>query len=107
MNRGHFLSKYTQNWVNQKKVDESVGDPALVCNYAVLVRLGFFDRDPKSLPFGNLGPLDVCPDENQYLALDAAKQGTVLLANKGALPLSKSNIKNIAVKDQMPMPQRS
>ncbi|KAG5106594.1 hypothetical protein JHK82_043564 [Glycine max] len=31
---------------------------ALVYNYIVLMRLGFFD-DPKSLPFANLGPSDV------------------------------------------------
>ncbi|KAF8013718.1 hypothetical protein BT93_I1551 [Corymbia citriodora subsp. variegata] len=97
MNCGHFLSEYTQNAVNQKKVDESVVDQALVYNYAVLMRLGFFDGDPKSLPFGNLGPQDVCTDDNQHLALDAAKQGIVLLVNKGVLPLSESTIKNMAV----------
>ncbi|KAK3412287.1 hypothetical protein EUGRSUZ_I01067 [Eucalyptus grandis] len=97
MNCGDFLSKYTQNAVKQKKVDESVVDQALVYNYAVLMRLGFFDGDPNSLPFGNLGPQDVCTNENQHLALDAAKQGIVLLANEGALPLSESTIKNMAV----------
>ncbi|CAJ2678136.1 unnamed protein product [Trifolium pratense] len=92
MNCGDFLRKYTVNAVNLKKVDQ-----ALVYNYIVLMRLGFFDN-PKSLPFANLGPSDVCTIENQQLALEAAKQGIVLLENnKGTLPLSKTEIKNLAV----------
>ena len=95
MNCGTYLGQYTENAVKLKKVDESVVDQALIYNYIVLMRLGFFDGDPKSLTFGNLGPSDVCTSDNQQLALDAAKQGIVLLNNKGALPLSKNNIKNL------------
>ncbi|GMY38770.1 putative beta-D-xylosidase 5 [Fagus crenata] len=95
MNCGTYLGDYTENAVKQKKVDESVVDQALIYNYIVLMRLGFFDGDPKSLTFGNLGPSDVCTSDNQQLALDAAKQGIVLLNNNGALPLSKNNIKNL------------
>ncbi|XP_020221972.1 probable beta-D-xylosidase 5 [Cajanus cajan] len=96
MNCGDFLKKYTANAVNLKKVDVGTVDQALVYNYIVLMRLGFFD-DPKSLPFANLGPSDVCTKDNQQLALDAAKQGIVLLENNGALPLSQTNIKKLAV----------
>jgi xylan 1,4-beta-xylosidase len=97
MNCGDFLKKYTANAVNLKKVDVSIVDQALVYNYIVLMRLGFFEN-PKSLPFANLGPSDVCTKENQQLALEAAKQGIVLLENnKGALPLSKTKIKTLAV----------
>ncbi|KAL1296133.1 hypothetical protein HN51_056881 [Arachis hypogaea] len=96
MNCGDFLKKYTPNAVKLEKVDVSVVDQALVYNYIVLMRLGFFD-DPKSLPFANLGPSDVCTQENQQLALDAAKQGIVLLENSGSLPLSKTKIKKLAV----------
>ncbi|KAL2948405.1 hypothetical protein AAZX31_20G121800 [Glycine max] len=97
MNCGDFLKKYTANAVNLKKVDVATVDQALVYNYIVLMRLGFFD-DPKSLPFANLGPSDVCTKDNQQLALDAAKQGIVLLENNnGALPLSQTNIKKLAV----------
>ena len=95
MNCGTYLGQYTENAVKLKKVDESVVDQALIYNYIVLMRLGFFDGDPKSLLFGNLGPSDVCTSDNQQLALDAAKQGIVLLSNNGALPLSKNNIKNL------------
>lgn len=97
MNCGDYLGKYTANAVNLKKVDESIVDQALIYNYIVLLRLGFFDGNPKSLPFGNLGPSDVCSDDHQLLALDAAKQGVVLLDNNGALPLSQTNTKNLAV----------
>ncbi|XVF44988.1 hypothetical protein PTKIN_Ptkin02bG0169400 [Pterospermum kingtungense] len=97
MNCGDYLGKYTTNAVNLKKVDESIVDQALIYNYIVLMRLGFFDGNPNSLPFGNLGPSDVCSDDHQLLALDAAKQGVVLLDNNGALPLSQTNTNNLAV----------
>eukprot|EP00257_Ricinus_communis_P020591 XP_015579855.1 probable beta-D-xylosidase 5 isoform X2 [Ricinus communis] len=97
MNCGEFLGKYTVDAVKLNKVEESVVDQALIYNFIVLMRLGFFDGDPKSLLFGNLGPSDVCSDGHQKLALDAARQGIVLLYNKGALPLSKNNTRNLAV----------
>lgn len=96
MNCGDFLKKYTANAVNMKKVDVSTVDQALVYDYIVLMRLGFFD-DPNTLPFANLGPSDVCTQDNQQLAEDAAKQGIVLLENSGALPLSKTKIQKLAV----------
>ncbi|KAG4984389.1 hypothetical protein JHK87_029138 [Glycine soja] len=84
--------------VNLEKVDVATVDQALVYNYIVIMRLGFFD-DPKSLPFANLGPSDVCTKDNQQLALDAAKQGIVLLENNnnGTFALSQTNIKKMAV----------
>ncbi|CAK9150068.1 unnamed protein product [Ilex paraguariensis] len=97
MNCGDFLSKYTENAVNLQKVDESIVDQALLYNYIVLMRLGFFDGDPKMLPFGKLGPSDVCTDDHQLLAVEAAKQGIVLLDNNGVLPLSPNSTKNLAI----------
>lgn len=97
MNCGDYLGKYTENAVNSNKVEESVVDQALIYNYIVLMRLGFFDGDPKSQQFGNLGPSDVCTDDHQSLALDAAKQGIVLLDNHGALPLSSNTTQKLAV----------
>ncbi|KAF3435552.1 hypothetical protein FNV43_RR22641 [Rhamnella rubrinervis] len=75
MNCGDYLGKYTENAVKLKKVGESIVDQALTYNYIVLLRLGFFDGNPKALPFGNLGPADVCTSDHKSLALDAAKQG--------------------------------
>ncbi|KAF2294452.1 hypothetical protein GH714_011551 [Hevea brasiliensis] len=97
MNCGDFLGKYTETAVKLNKVEESVVDQALIYNFIVLMRLDFFDGDPKLLQFGNLGPSDVCSGEHQMLALDAARQGIVLLDNNGVLPLSKSTTKSLAV----------
>ncbi|KAF4364403.1 hypothetical protein F8388_006980 [Cannabis sativa] len=97
MNCGDYLGKYTANAVNLSKVEESVVDQALVYNYIVLMRLGFFDGNPKFLPFGKLGPSDVCTDDHKALALAAAKQGIVLLDNNGVLPLSRKGTKSLAV----------
>ena len=96
-NCGFYLSNYTKNAVELGKVEESVVDQALVYNYLVLMRLGFFDGDPAILPFGKLGASDVCSDDHQLLALDAAKQGIVLLHNNGFLPLSPNTTKTLAV----------
>ncbi|PSS26140.1 Beta-D-xylosidase [Actinidia chinensis var. chinensis] len=97
MNCGAYLGKYTQNAVKSNKVEESIVDQALIYNYIVLMRLGFFDGDPTTLPFGQLGPSDVCTDDHQALSLEAAKQGIVLLENRGSLPLSPNTTKNIAL----------
>ncbi|KAF5194548.1 Beta-d-xylosidase [Thalictrum thalictroides] len=97
MNCGTYLGKYTENSVKLGKVEESVVDQALTNNYIVLMRLGYFDGDQTQHPFGKLGPADVCTDSNQKLALEAAKQGIVLLENNGTLPLSPNTTKTIAV----------
>ncbi|PON90552.1 Glycoside hydrolase [Trema orientale] len=97
MNCGDYLGKYTASAVSLSKVEESIVDQALVYNYMVLLRLGFFDGNPKLLPFGNLGPSDVCSNDHKALALEAAKQGIVLLDNSGILPLSQNSTKKLAI----------
>ncbi|CAL1354145.1 unnamed protein product [Linum trigynum] len=91
------MQNYTENAIHLNKTDESIVNQALTYNYIVLMRLGFFDGNPKSLQFGSLGPSDVCADDHQQLAIDAARQGIVLLENKGALPLSNDKTSNLAV----------
>ncbi|CAI9103982.1 OLC1v1002582C2 [Oldenlandia corymbosa var. corymbosa] len=108
LNCGSWLQKYTQSAIQQGLVQESVIDRALTNNFATLMRLGFFDGDPTKLPYGNLGPKDVCTPANQELAREAARQGIVMLkntlvsktfqgANSYGLPLSPSSIKSLAV----------
>jgi hypothetical protein len=62
------------------------------------MRLGLFDGDPKHQKYGDLGPQNVCSEDHRDLALDAARQGIVLLKNRdNILPLSKSKITSLAV----------
>lgn len=61
------------------------------------MRLGYFDGNPRKQKWGGLGPDQVCSDEHRQLAVDAAKQGIVLLKNLNqTLPLSK-NLGQVAV----------
>ncbi|OMO58430.1 hypothetical protein COLO4_34658 [Corchorus olitorius] len=73
-------------------------DMALANTITVQMRLGMFDGEPSAQPYGNLGPRDVCTPAHQQLALEAARQGIVLLKNSGpSLPLSTSRHRTVAV----------
>ncbi|XP_024517089.1 beta-xylosidase/alpha-L-arabinofuranosidase 2 isoform X1 [Selaginella moellendorffii] len=97
LNCGTFLAKHTLSAIQQKKVTEATINQALTYLVTVQMRLGLYDGDPKSQTYGSLGASDVCTSEHQTLALEAARQGMVLLKNLGALPLSTSKIKSLAV----------
>ncbi|GFP79969.1 probable beta-d-xylosidase 7 [Phtheirospermum japonicum] len=91
LNCGTYLQTYTKSAINQKKVSESEVDRALRNLLAVRMRLGLFNGNPKQQPFGDIGPDQVCTKEHQQLALDAARNGIVLLKNPNKLlPLPKS-----------------
>ncbi|KAL0664310.1 hypothetical protein Bca4012_101148 [Brassica carinata] len=98
LNCDHFTGQHAMGAVDAGLVNESDVDTAISNNFATLMRLGFFDGDPKKQPYGNLGPQDVCTAENQELAREAARQGIVLLKNSdGSLPFSSFAIKTVAV----------
>lgn len=97
LNCGSFLGQHTEAAVKAGKLPESAVDAALVNIFTVLMRLGWFDGDPAKQPYGNLGPKDVCTDEHQQLALEAARQGIVLLKNDGSLPLVANKVPSLAV----------
>lgn len=98
LNCGSNLAKHTEAAVKQGLVNESRIDFALSNNFGTLMRLGFFDGDPRKQLYGNLGPKDVCTAAHQELAREAARQGFVLLKNTaGSLPLSANAIKSLAV----------
>lgn len=98
LNCGSFLGKHTEAAVKAGLVSEAAVDNAISSNFATLIRLGFFDGDPSKQFYGKLGPKDVCTPEHQGLALEAARQGIVLLKNSaGSLPLSPTAIKSLAV----------
>jgi beta-glucosidase-like glycosyl hydrolase len=104
---GPFLALYTESAVAKRKVSDADVDAAVVNTVAVQMRLGMFDGDPAAGPFGHLGPKDVCTPAHQELALEAARQGVVLLKNDrwwgatkhrgGVLPLRPAAHRTVAV----------
>ena len=70
-------------------------DHALVPVLRGRFELGMFDPDEMS-PWKDLKPEVISSEKNHQLAVEAAREGTVLLKNNGILPLSK-DIKKIAV----------
>ncbi|KAG9459609.1 hypothetical protein H6P81_004117 [Aristolochia fimbriata] len=95
---GPFLAVHTAAAVQQGRLAVSDVDLALAYTLTVQMRLGMFDGEPGSQPFGNLGPQHVCSRDHQALALEAARQGIVLLKNdRGVLPLDRNRFRTVAV----------
>ncbi|XP_007035744.2 PREDICTED: beta-D-xylosidase 1 [Theobroma cacao] len=95
---GPFLAVYTDLAVRRGLLAEVDVDMALANTITVQMRLGMFDGEPSAQPYGNLGPRDVCTPAHQQLALEAARQGIVLLKNSGpSLPLSTARHRTVAV----------
>ncbi|KAE8009375.1 hypothetical protein FH972_005815 [Carpinus fangiana] len=95
---GPFLAAHTEDAVKRRLLKETDINGALVNTLNVQMRLGMFDGEPSAHPFGNLGPKDVCTPAHQELAFEAAKQGIVLLKNRGpSLPLSARRHLTVAV----------
>jgi len=95
---GPFLAQHTRNAVNKGLLIEADVNGALANTLTVQMRLGMYDGEPSGHPYGNLGPKDVCTPSHQELALEAARQGIVLLKNKGpSLPLSTRRHRTLAV----------
>jgi beta-glucosidase-like glycosyl hydrolase len=79
-------------------VKEDDLDRALFNLFSVQMRLGLFNGDPKKGKFGKLGPKDVCTPEHKKLALEAARQGIVLLKNDNKfLPLDRNSGVSLAI----------
>lgn len=98
VNCGTYLKEHTKSAVEMNKVSISYIDRALRNLFTVRMRLGLFDGNPTKLPFGQIGPDQVCSRQHQNLALQAAREGIVLLKNSAKLlPLSKSNTYSLAV----------
>ena len=98
MDCGSFLAVHTEGALNKGKLNEADLNGALANTMAVQMRLGMFDGEPTKQPYGNLGPKDVCTPAHKQLALEAARQGIVLLLNRGrGPPLSASRHRTVAV----------
>ncbi|KAL3514093.1 hypothetical protein ACH5RR_026810 [Cinchona calisaya] len=95
---GYYLFNYTKSALLKKKISESNIDRALHNLFSTRMRLGLFNGDPSKLPYGKIGPDQVCTKEHQELALEAARNGIVLLKNSDRLlPLSKKTLPSLAV----------
>ncbi|KAL0313665.1 UNVERIFIED_CONTAM: putative beta-D-xylosidase [Sesamum calycinum] len=95
---GPFLAVHTENAVQKGLVSKAEVSEAVANTVTVQMRLGMFDGEPSAQPYGKLGPKDVCSTSHQELALEAARQGIVLLKNDGpVLPLSRRRHPSVAV----------
>ncbi|WRX09046.1 Glycoside hydrolase family 3 C-terminal domain - like 1 [Theobroma cacao] len=95
---GPFLAQHSEDAVKRGLLNDADVNTALSNTLAVQMRLGMFDGEPSAQTFGNLGPKDVCTPAHQELALEAARQGIVLLKNHGpSLPLSHLRHRTVAV----------
>ncbi|KAL5560984.1 hypothetical protein UlMin_030731 [Ulmus minor] len=95
---GPFLAQHSEDAVKKGLLNEVDINNALINTLTVQMRLGMFDGEPSAQPYGNLGPQDVCTPSNQFLALEAATQGMVLLKNhRTSLPLSTRRHRTVAV----------
>ncbi|KAH7573495.1 hypothetical protein ACOSQ2_007487 [Xanthoceras sorbifolium] len=95
---GPFLALHTEGAIQRRLLSEEDVNLALANTITVQMRLGMFDGAPTAQPFGNLGPSHVCNPAHQQLALEAARQGIVLLKSSGrALPLSTRLHHTVAV----------
>ncbi|KAG7966629.1 hypothetical protein I3843_08G058400 [Carya illinoinensis] len=98
INCGTYLSQYTQLALGQGKIQEEDINRAVSNLFSVQLLLGLFNGDPAKGNYGNLGREDVCTLEHQNLALDAARQGIVLLKNENnLLPLNRMAITSLAI----------
>ncbi|KAM7276961.1 hypothetical protein ACFE04_018827 [Oxalis oulophora] len=98
INCGTYMIRNTQSAVDMGKVKEEEIDRALINLFSVQLRLGLFDGDPAKGKFGKLGPSDVCSAGHKKLALEAARQGIVLLKNQERfLPLNENAVSSLAI----------
>ncbi|KAJ0096723.1 hypothetical protein Patl1_28400 [Pistacia atlantica] len=98
INCGTSMLRYTQPAIDEGKVREEEIDRALFNLFSVQLRIGLFNGNPRKGRFGKLGAKDVCTSKHKTLALEAARQGIVLLKNdKKFLPLNKNDVSSLAI----------
>ncbi|TVU25784.1 hypothetical protein EJB05_28293 [Eragrostis curvula] len=98
LNCGTYTQEHGMAAFQQGKITEKDMDKALTNLFAVRMRLGHFDGDPRgAAPYGGLGAADVCTADHRNLALEAAQDGIVLLKNdRGILPLNRAAVGSAA-----------
>uniref|UniRef100_A0A453HCY4 Fibronectin type III-like domain-containing protein n=1 Tax=Aegilops tauschii subsp. strangulata TaxID=200361 RepID=A0A453HCY4_AEGTS len=92
------LKQHAAAAVQQGKITEDDIDKALNNLFAVRMRLGHFDGDPRANIYGGLNAADICTPDHRALALEAAQDGIVLLKNDASiLPLDRAAVASAAV----------
>uniref|UniRef100_A0A0D9XRF7 Fibronectin type III-like domain-containing protein n=1 Tax=Leersia perrieri TaxID=77586 RepID=A0A0D9XRF7_9ORYZ len=92
INCGTYVQQHATSAIQKGKLTEKDIDKALKSLFAIRIRLGHFDGDPRTSNrlYGRLGAADVCTPASKALALEAAKRGVVLLKNDNRLlPLTR------------------
>ncbi|CAN6459457.1 unnamed protein product [Victoria cruziana] len=98
INCGTYLLRHTQAAVEKGKLTEFDIDNALFNLFIVQLRLGVFDGDSRKQRYGGVQTSGVCSSMHRQLALEAARQGIVLLKNeKNFLPLTASEVESLAI----------
>ncbi|KAJ1696208.1 hypothetical protein LUZ63_004720 [Rhynchospora breviuscula] len=99
LNCGNYVQNYARNAIQQGKLTEADLDRALQNLFSVRMWLGLFDGNPNRYPpYGSIRSDQVCSQDHQNLALQAALDGIVLLKNtESVLPLLKSQVSSLAV----------
>lgn len=98
INCGTYMLLNTRSAIEKGKVSEEQVDRALLNLFAVQLRLGLFDGDPREGRYAKLGSSDICSSGHRKLALEAARQGIVLLKNDHKLlPLNKNRVSSLAI----------
>ncbi|XP_010491733.1 PREDICTED: probable beta-D-xylosidase 6 [Camelina sativa] len=98
INCGTYMLRNTKSAILKGKVSEEQVDQALLNLFAVQLRLGLFDGDPREGLYAKLGSNDICSSDHRKLALEAARQGIVLLKNDHKLlPLKKNHVSSLAI----------
>ncbi|XP_044980335.1 probable beta-D-xylosidase 7 [Hordeum vulgare subsp. vulgare] len=95
---GTYMQQHAPAALQQGKITEDDVDKALKNLFAIRMRLGHFDGDPRANIYGGLNAAHICTPEHRSLALEAAQDGIVLLKNDaGILPLDRAAIASAAV----------
>ncbi|KAF2910540.1 hypothetical protein DAI22_11g107900 [Oryza sativa Japonica Group] len=99
INCGVYMQQNAASALQQGKMTEKDVDKALKNLFAIRMRLGHFDGDPRGNKlYGRLSAADVCTPVHKALALEAARRGVVLLKNDARLlPLRAPTVASAAV----------
>ena len=85
MDCGAYAQQYGASAVQQGNLSQN-----LTSTFSVRMRFGLFNGNTKELIYGKLSPSQVCKKKNKNLALEAAREGIVLLKNSANfLPLAE------------------